>query len=162
MNLIQCEEFAKNNDGFNSLRFLAVFPSGVFQCRWLDAYMGLLTIDGVTDEKSFLTINNLKAALGDDFYKVECIVQKGGVGICQKTDVLNYQTAQAILNQAYEDIKDIPFYRLGQAIFNRLPSGVGGEVCGTKYDMFFNANNQEAEDLLWQLVTFYEDKDNDI
>ena len=48
MNLYQCEKYAQKN-GFNSVEFIAYFPAGPKVCRWLDAYFGILEIDGVGD-----------------------------------------------------------------------------------------------------------------
>lgn len=44
MNIYQCEEKAKEI-GFNTARFIALFPAGPKECKWLDAYMGLFVID---------------------------------------------------------------------------------------------------------------------
>ena len=48
MNLYQCEKYAKDN-GFDSLEFIAHFPAGAKKCKWLDAYFGFFTIEGVGD-----------------------------------------------------------------------------------------------------------------
>jgi hypothetical protein len=44
MNIYQCEERAKEI-GFDKAKFVALFPSGPKECKWLDAYMGLFVID---------------------------------------------------------------------------------------------------------------------
>lgn len=44
MNLYQCQNKAKKI-GFDKAKFTAVFPRGIVECQWLDAYMGLLKID---------------------------------------------------------------------------------------------------------------------
>ena len=48
MNLYQCEQYAKEN-GFDSVEFIAFFPSKPFKCKWLDAYFGMFEIEGVGD-----------------------------------------------------------------------------------------------------------------
>ncbi len=44
MDIFECERKAREI-GFNSAKFKAVFPSGVFECQWLDAYMGIFKVD---------------------------------------------------------------------------------------------------------------------
>lgn len=44
MNLYQCEAKAKDI-GYDKAKFTAMFPCGPVQCQWVDAYMGLLTVD---------------------------------------------------------------------------------------------------------------------
>ena len=44
MNLYQCEEKAKDNC-FDSMKFIAMFPVGPTNCRWIDPYFGLFKID---------------------------------------------------------------------------------------------------------------------
>lgn len=44
MNLRECEEKAQEI-GFDSAKFVAIFPCGPIECKWLDAYMGLFTAD---------------------------------------------------------------------------------------------------------------------
>jgi len=58
MNLYQCQEKAKDI-GFDKARFFAAFPAGLFECKWIDAYMGLFTIDvdGVRD--GFVTVKQI-------------------------------------------------------------------------------------------------------
>ena len=48
MNLYQCEKHAQEN-GFDSLEFIAHFPAGTKKCKWLDAYFGFFTIEGFGD-----------------------------------------------------------------------------------------------------------------
>ncbi len=69
----------------------------------------------------------------------------------------NYQIAQTILNQAYNDTKEIPSYRLGQAIFNRLPCEICDKIRGTEYDMFYMKSDSRAAELLFQLVCLNEE-----
>jgi len=46
MNIHRCEAWAKDA-GHDSAQFIAAFPSGLQQCTWLDAYMGIFTIEGM-------------------------------------------------------------------------------------------------------------------
>jgi len=48
MNLYQCEKYAQEH-GFNSVEFIAHFPAGPKECKWLDAYFGFFTIEGMND-----------------------------------------------------------------------------------------------------------------
>jgi hypothetical protein len=48
MNLYQCEKYAQYN-GFDSLEFIAKFPTGDRKCKWLDAYFGCFMIEGLGD-----------------------------------------------------------------------------------------------------------------
>ena len=62
MNLYQCQEYAKDN-GFDSLEFLAAFPSGPKKCKWLDAYFGFFKIDGVGE--GFVTVRQIDQMFPD-------------------------------------------------------------------------------------------------
>ena len=44
MNIYECERKAQEI-GFDKAKFIAFFPSGPTNCKWLDAYMGLIQID---------------------------------------------------------------------------------------------------------------------
>jgi hypothetical protein len=46
MNLYQCERYAQEN-GFDSVKFVAHFPTGNRECKWLDAYFGFFEIEGM-------------------------------------------------------------------------------------------------------------------
>lgn len=46
MNLYQCKKYAKDN-GFDSVEFIAKFPTGDRKCKWLDAYFGMFEIEGL-------------------------------------------------------------------------------------------------------------------
>lgn len=50
MNLKQCEAKAKEI-GFDKAKFVALFPCGLVECQWLDAYMGMFKadVDGLRD-----------------------------------------------------------------------------------------------------------------
>ena len=65
MNLYQCEKYAKDN-GFDSVKFVAKFPTGDRTCQWLDAYFGFFKIEGVGD--GFVTTNQID----EMFPKLEC------------------------------------------------------------------------------------------
>ncbi len=67
MNIYQCQEYAEKN-GFDSVEFIANFPSGPKECKWLDAYFGLLTIDGVGD--GFITTKQIDEMFPDLFCEV--------------------------------------------------------------------------------------------
>lgn len=54
-NWYRFENYAKDN-GFDSLEFMCVFPAGPKKCRWLDAYMGLVQVDGL---EGFMTTRQL-------------------------------------------------------------------------------------------------------
>ena len=60
MNLYQCQKYAEKN-GFDSMKFNAHFPTGIRKCQWLDAYFGLFTIEGVTDN-SFISVRDVDEA----------------------------------------------------------------------------------------------------
>lgn len=53
------QEYAKNN-GYDSLEFMAMFPSGPCKGKWLDAYMGLVTLDGID---GFLMVRDLDSMM---------------------------------------------------------------------------------------------------
>lgn len=63
MNIYQCQKYAENN-GFNTVEFIANFPVGPRKCKWLDAYFGLFTIIGETDG-SFVTVDQIDGMLPD-------------------------------------------------------------------------------------------------
>jgi hypothetical protein len=69
MNLYQCEKYAKDN-GFDSVEFIAKFPTGERKCKWLDAYFGFFKIDGVGD--GFVTTGQIH----EMFPTLECEVVK--------------------------------------------------------------------------------------
>lgn len=54
----ELEAFAQREND-NNLEFMAAFPSGSRKGRFLDAYMGLITFDGVD---GFLTVRQLSEA----------------------------------------------------------------------------------------------------
>lgn len=56
---LEFQQFAKSN-GYDRLAFMALFPSGPRRCQWLDAYMGLVKIDG---EDGFVMVRDLQDAL---------------------------------------------------------------------------------------------------
>lgn len=55
MNLYQCEAKAQDN-GYDSMKFIAMFPSGPTKCQWFDAYFGLFKID---DHEGFVTTKQI-------------------------------------------------------------------------------------------------------
>ena len=66
MNLYQCEAKAKDI-GFDTARFVAMFPCGAIPCIWVDAYMGLFKadVDGLRD--GFLTTRQIDDEYPDLF-----------------------------------------------------------------------------------------------
>lgn len=58
MNLIECERVAKDI-GFNKAKFTAIFPVGVIECQWVDAYMGLFKIDFDGLRDGFVTVKQI-------------------------------------------------------------------------------------------------------
>lgn len=71
MNLYQCQKHAEKN-GFDSEKFVAVFPSGPKVCTWLDAYFGLFKVEGLGD--GFLTVDQIDEMFPD--LKCEPILEK--------------------------------------------------------------------------------------
>jgi len=67
MNLYQCQEKAKDV-GFDKAVFFAEFPSGLLECQWLDAYMGLFKIDAEGMRDGFVTVKQID----EQFPKLEC------------------------------------------------------------------------------------------
>lgn len=64
MKIRELEEYAQNN-GFDSLEFTFVNLLGeVTNCKWLDAYFGLFTVEG---SEGFITVNNWIELTGDIF-----------------------------------------------------------------------------------------------
>ena len=68
ISLVECERLAQDK-GFDSMRFIAMFPNGPKNCQWIDAYFGFFKIDGVTDDKSFVTTIQIQDAVG----RVMCV-----------------------------------------------------------------------------------------
>mgnify|MGYP000524126137 CR=1 FL=1 len=66
MNIYQCQKYAKQN-GFDSVKFTTDFPIGTRTCKWLDAYFGMFTIEGITDG-AFITVRDVDA----QFPRLEC------------------------------------------------------------------------------------------
>lgn len=64
MNIYQCEERAKEI-GYDNAKFVAFFPAGPKQCRWLDAYMGLLVIDEDGLRGGFVTTRDIDREFPD-------------------------------------------------------------------------------------------------
>lgn len=58
MNLRQCEKMAKDI-GFDKAKFTAIFPIGVIECQWIDAYMGLFKIDFDGLRDGFVTTDQI-------------------------------------------------------------------------------------------------------
>lgn len=56
MDLYKAQRLAQDN-GYDSAKFLAMFPSGPKVCSWLDAYCGLFTIAGMGD--GFVTVRQI-------------------------------------------------------------------------------------------------------
>lgn len=67
MDIYECERKAQEI-GFDSAKFKARFPAGVFDCRWIDAYMGLIQVDADGMRDGFITTRSLY----DSFPGFEC------------------------------------------------------------------------------------------
>ena len=44
MDIYRCQREAQKS-GFDSTTFKADFPTGTFDCKWLDAYLGFVRVD---------------------------------------------------------------------------------------------------------------------
>lgn len=62
MSIHQCERLAKE-DGFDRMKFTALFPAGPRVCTWLDAYFGMFQIEGLGD--GFVMVNQIDDAFPD-------------------------------------------------------------------------------------------------
>lgn len=58
MDIYECERLAKES-GFDSATFTAHFPAGSFQCKWIDAYMGLFMVDAEGMRDGFVTSRSM-------------------------------------------------------------------------------------------------------
>lgn len=58
MNIHQCQEIAKRG-GYDKMKFDLVGPKGRKSCKWLDAYMGLFTMEG---SDGFLMVRDFEFA----------------------------------------------------------------------------------------------------
>lgn len=67
MDIYECEREAQKI-GFDSAKFKARFPAGVFDCRWLDAYMGLFIVDVEGMRDGFVTTSSM----AEQFTDMEC------------------------------------------------------------------------------------------
>ena len=56
MSLVECEDRAKD-EGFDSATFEVVGPNGRVKAKWLDAYMGIFTVEG---KDGFLMVGDAK------------------------------------------------------------------------------------------------------
>lgn len=57
MNLYDCQRWAETS-GFNSAEFYADFPAGRKKCKWLDAYFGCFTVEGM-DPNTMLLVQSV-------------------------------------------------------------------------------------------------------
>lgn len=57
MNILQCQKMAEDV-GFDSATFDLVGPKATLKCKWLDAYMGMFTIEG--REGSFCMVSQFQ------------------------------------------------------------------------------------------------------
>lgn len=58
MDIFECERNAQEI-GFDSAVFDADFPAGTFKCKWLDAYMGIFTIDADGMRDGFVMVRDI-------------------------------------------------------------------------------------------------------
>lgn len=61
MNIYQCQRKAKDV-GFDSAKFVAMFPAGPKECKWLDAYFGFFQVEGI---EGFLSVNDIDEQFPD-------------------------------------------------------------------------------------------------
>lgn len=59
MNILQCQKMAEDI-GFDSAEFDLVGPNKTLKCKWLDAYMGMFTVEGHGDD--FLMVSQFQYA----------------------------------------------------------------------------------------------------
>lgn len=71
MNIYECKAKAEN-EGFDSMEFIGLFPAGPMNCKWLDAYMGLFLVDHEQLKGGFITVS--------DFPDLECLPIEGSTG----------------------------------------------------------------------------------
>lgn len=64
MNIYQCQRMAKDI-GFDSARFVALFPSGPAECKWLDAYFGFFEVDVEGMRGGFVTVDQIDEMFPD-------------------------------------------------------------------------------------------------
>jgi hypothetical protein len=62
MNLYQAQRHAEKN-GYDSEEFTAFFPAGPRRCKWLDAYFGMFTIEGLDD--GFVMVGHIDSEYPD-------------------------------------------------------------------------------------------------
>lgn len=62
MNLYQAQRHAEKN-GHDSEEFTAFFPAGPKMCKWLDAYFGMFTIEGL--DGGFVMVRQIDAEYPD-------------------------------------------------------------------------------------------------
>ena len=58
MNIYECQKLAQEK-GFDSMEFLCHLPVGMVNCKWLDAYMGLIMVDFDGLRDGFITTRDL-------------------------------------------------------------------------------------------------------
>ena len=56
MSIVECEDRAKD-EGFDTATFDVVGPNGRVKAKWLDAYMGMFTVEG---QDGFMMMNDAK------------------------------------------------------------------------------------------------------
>ena len=71
MDMLGCQKEAKDV-GFNSMEFIAMFPAGPVNCKWLDAYMGLFQVDHPELKGRFL--------VASDYTDIVCMPLEGTTG----------------------------------------------------------------------------------
>lgn len=62
--IYECNEIAKER-GFDKMEFTGLLPAGGRKCKWIDAYFGFLSVEGVNDDNTFSTVKDLASAFGD-------------------------------------------------------------------------------------------------
>ena len=64
MNIYECQRKAQN-EGFDSMEFMAKFPAGLFKCQWLDAYLGLVQVDADGIRDGFIMVKQISEMFPD-------------------------------------------------------------------------------------------------
>lgn len=67
MNIWELEEYAQKHGGFNSGRFIAVNEKGIFEMKFLDAYMGIVEfLQPKPKAQGFVRTKELREYFGSD------------------------------------------------------------------------------------------------
>ena len=64
MDIYRCQREAQKS-GFDSTTFKADFPTGTFDCKWLDAYLGFVRVDTGRGGVGVMTVEQLDEMFPD-------------------------------------------------------------------------------------------------